>query len=120
LSVEADADQIQYALLSVLMNAAEAMPTGGEVTIAARKELPAKPSQGTPRCAIEVTDTGEGISKENLPKIFEPFFTTRRDRKQIGLGLTVSKEFLKSNKGDIFIASEKGKGTIVRIVLPLA
>jgi len=120
LSVEADADQIQHALLSVLMNAADAMPTGGEVTIAARKELPAKPSQGTPRCAIEVTDTGEGISKENLPKIFEPFFTTRRDRKQIGLGLTVSKEFLKSNKGDIFIASEKGKGTIVRIVLPLA
>lgn len=120
LFVEVDIDQIEYALLSILMNAVDAMPADGEVKIAVSKELSAASGQGAPKCVIEIADKGEGISEENLPKIFEPFFTTRRDKKQIGLGLAISKAFVNINKGNIVMTSEKEKGTIAKITLPLA
>jgi signal transduction histidine kinase len=120
LFIEADIDHIQYALLSILTNAADAMPGGGEVKTKVYRHLPDRPSPGGSKCVIEIADTGEGISEDALSKVFEPFFTTRRDKKQIGLGLTVAKEFIGLNKGDIGIASKKGEGTVVKISFPMA
>lgn len=120
LSIAVDIDQIEYALLSVLANAADATPNGGEVRIVVRKENAAGTPSDPPKCVIDIVDKGEGISAENLSKVFEPFFTTRRDNRQVGLGLTVAKEFIDINKGDIAITSQKGKGTTVRVAFPLA
>jgi signal transduction histidine kinase len=112
ISIEADADQIQYALLAILTNAIDATPIDGTIRITARKE--------PPDCVIDIADNGDGISEDALPKVFEPFFTTRRDRKHIGLGLTVAKTFIDVNKGDISITSKKGEGTAVKISFPMA
>ena len=68
--------------------------------------------------AISITDTGCGISQENLPRIFEPLFTTKP--RGIGLGLVVSRNLLEANGGTIEVASEEGKGSIFTVTLPTA
>lgn len=67
---------------------------------------------------IEVADTGEGISPENMQHLFEPFFTTKRDRKGTGLGLSIAKAIVENHHGELKIESETGKGTRARAVLP--
>jgi Signal transduction histidine kinase len=111
MKVYVDKQQLEHAFFNILFNAMDAMPKGGLITVRTCREAP--------RCFIEVADTGEGISAEDLPKVFEPFFTTRRDKKQVGIGLTVAKALVVANDGDIKITSEKGKGAVVRIALPL-
>ncbi len=111
--IEVDKNQIQQVLFNLLMNAVEAMPQGGKITIQTSKSK----SQW---CVMEVTDTGGGISIENLSRLFEPFFTTKRDRKGTGLGLSVSQKIVQSHGGDLIIESQLGQGTKVKILLPLA
>ncbi len=114
-----DKNQIQQVLFNILINSAEGMPRGGEIKISVRKEpftefIPERLS-----CVIEITDTGEGISKVVLPKIFDPFYTTKKDKRGTGLGLYISKIIVNNHGGDIIVESEKGKGTTVKIILPI-
>ncbi len=112
--IAVDKNQIQQVLLNLAMNAVDAMPHGGSLTFAtsAKADHPAA-------CRIEVADSGEGIAKENLAKLFEPFFTTKRDKKGTGLGLSISKTIVESHGGALTIDSQLGKGTTVRLTLPL-
>lgn len=113
LEVSVDRNQIQQVFFNILTNAAEAMPKGG--TLAVRISRLADSF-----CSIEITDTGEGISREHRARIFEPFFTTKRNQGGIGLGLSVSKTIVENHRGSLHIESEPGRGTRIRVVLPLA
>ncbi|MFA6610217.1 MAG: PAS domain S-box protein [Candidatus Omnitrophota bacterium] len=118
--VNVDQNQLVQVLINILMNAVEAMPEhGGSVRIRIFEtdmpEFPAKHGH----CVIEVCDTGEGIDKEDMAKMFEPFFTTKRDRKGTGLGLFIAKTVVDNNNGRLVITSESGKGTTIRIILPI-
>ncbi|MBM2834482.1 MAG: hypothetical protein HW406_1643 [Candidatus Brocadiaceae bacterium] len=112
-TIRANHTQIQQVFTDIIINAIQAMPNGGILTIATR---PVNSSA----VEIEFTDTGEGISKENLPKIFEPFFTTREPGKGTGLGLYMIYRILQEHHGHIDVKSEVGKGTTFVITLPVA
>ncbi|MFO0774172.1 MAG: ATP-binding protein [Nitrospiraceae bacterium] len=124
----ADQAHMQQVLVNLLSNALAATATGGTVTMAAeecavdattREGWP--PEHGAPpdRIAVlTVTDTGVGITPENLQRTAEPFFTTKEVGKGSGLGLFLSREIVKAHGGRLRIASEVGKGTTVMIELP--
>jgi len=122
LLLEVDKNQIQQVLFNLFSNSMDAMPGGGEIRISAYKSRgPGEPLDGTAEAVVlEVSDTGEGISPENISKMFEPFFTTKRGKKGTGLGLSMSKKIVDNHRGKILVASEPGKGTTIRILLPLA
>ena len=109
--IKADEGQLQQVFLNIILNAAEAMDGQGNLTIATKyladKDL----------IEVKFSDTGCGISKENLSKIFEPFFTTKEDRKKIGLGLAISSRIIEEHGGNIEVESELGKGTTFIIKL---
>lgn len=107
---ECDRNQIQQALLAVLINAIEAMPDGGTLKV--------KVYCSDLFIHIEIADTGVGIPKENLDKIFEPFFTTKTSGKGTGLGLSVVYGIVKQHQGKISVESEVNKGTKVTFVFP--
>ncbi|HOX09227.1 MAG TPA: ATP-binding protein [Candidatus Omnitrophota bacterium] len=116
----ADKNQIQQAIINLVMNAAEAMSrTGGEITIKAYKEDSSEFYFAKPVCVIEISDNGPGISEENMTKLFEPFFTTKLER-GTGLGLFITKLIIDNNKGNISMDSKLGRGTVVRMIFPLA
>lgn len=118
--VDADAGQLAQALQNVVMNAGQAMPRGGAVTVRARNvtaptpELPWLP-EGR-HAVITVSDTGEGIPLDVLPRIFEPYFTTRE--RSSGLGLAVAWSVVRSHGGVIDVQSAEGRGTSIAIALP--
>ena len=116
--LEVDKNQMQQVLFNLLLNALEAMPKGGSNMIKTYKMTPSESSLADKHCVIEVTDTGEGISKKDLERIFEPFFTTKRERKGTGLGLSMTKMIVNNHKGDLAIESIPGEGTTAQIVLP--
>ncbi len=103
--------QMQQVCTDIIINALQAMPGGGKLTIATR------PKNST-ALEIEFTDTGEGIPRENLTKIFEPFFTTREPGKGTGLGLYMIYRILQEHHGRIEVKSEVGKGATFIITLP--
>ena len=115
--IEVDKSQIQQVLFNLLLNSVEAMPNGGEIGVTIYKTVLAG---GHPHCVIEVADTGGGISEDDLPKLFEPFYTTKREGQGTGLGLSISKTIMANHGGDLVVRSEPGKGTDVKLVLPLA
>ncbi len=105
----ADLRHIEQVLLNLVINACEAMPTGGTLTIKARTM--------NGHIALSVSDTGIGISDENMKKIFEPLFTTKT--KGIGLGLAISKDLIEANGGNLLVESERGQGTTFTLIFPL-
>ncbi len=105
----ADPKQMEQVLGNLVINACQAMPDGGRMTISAR------PKKGM--LSILVKDTGTGITPENMQKVFEPLFTTKATG--IGLGLAVSKKLVEANGGKIDVMSEAGKGTSFTILLPV-
>ena len=107
--VSIDTDQTRQVLVNMIMNAVQAMPEGGRLTISAR--------EGDKFLEVEISDTGCGIPKEAIGKIFDPLFTTRA--KGIGLGLAVCKAIIDRHQGHIEVESEVGKGTTFAIRLPL-
>jgi signal transduction histidine kinase len=111
-SITADANQISQVLVNLLLNAAQAMPSGGAVTISAKTFC-------NERIEVRVSDTGCGIPEDILQHIFEPFFTTKRG-KGTGLGLSISQSYIRSHGGEITAESKVGCGTAVRFTLPVA
>lgn len=109
--VMADPVQIQQVLLNLVMNAVEAMPQGGTLTVKTS-------NGGSEGVQIEIADTGKGIDPETGEKIFQPFFTTKH--KGSGLGLAISKQFVEMHAGKISVGKNPGGGTIFRVVLPHA
>lgn len=110
--ISADANQLSQVLMNLLLNAAQAMPEGGSITIQAEKV------KFDEHIEITVTDTGEGIPADILPHVFEPFFTTKRG-KGTGLGLSISQAYIRSHGGEIRISSLPGRGTTVRFTVPI-
>jgi len=109
--ITADANQVSQMLMNLLLNAADATPEGGTITVSAA------PLESGDQVEIRVCDTGSGIPEDILPHVFDPFFTTKRGR-GTGLGLSITQAYLRSHHGDIEIDSQSGAGTSVRLVLP--
>src|SRR6185312_7641691 len=123
--VHADEVQLSNAIINLVVNARDAMPKGGTVTIRTANETVTAPAAlGTAimpagdYVRIEVADTGIGISKEHLSKIFDPFFTTKPVGQGTGLGLATVYGIIKQTGGFITVESEVGKGTSFHIYLP--
>jgi PAS domain S-box-containing protein len=116
--VEVDATHLEAALLNAAINARDAMPGGGRLTIAAYN-APAG-GDGADMVCVSLTDTGEGIAKETLERVFDPFFTTKPVGKGTGLGLSQIHGFAAQSGGRAEIESTLGEGTILRLFLPRA
>ncbi|HEV3330699.1 MAG TPA: ATP-binding protein [Bryobacteraceae bacterium] len=112
--VECDANQIQQALLVLLVNASEAMPKGGVLTISAGFDPAAE------QVVVRVKDSGSGIPDDVLPRIFDPFFTTKEDQNRTGLGLAVARSIIEQHAGEISVRSTPREGTEFTITLPVA
>jgi two-component system NtrC family sensor kinase len=129
-TVIADASQLRQVFLNLIINATDAISSGpkdtkGELTIKSTirpetSDSDKKAVKVQPMLQIEYIDNGPGISPENLDNIFDPFFTTKEPGKGTGLGLSVSFMIVESIGGTLKAASEKGKGTTMIILLPLA
>ncbi|MFZ3046195.1 MAG: PAS domain S-box protein [Desulfatirhabdiaceae bacterium] len=126
LMVLADAGQIEQVLINLAVNARDAMPEGGRLTIGTRiQELDDKYvaayGYGKPGkyALFTVTDTGKGMDEETQKNIFEPFFTTKGIGEGTGLGLSISFGIIKQHSGYIQVYSEPGQGTVFKIYLPI-
>jgi PAS domain S-box-containing protein len=116
--IHADFDQIQQALMNVMLNAAQAMPNGGDLRITTSLAKAVKIADSTrDAIRVDVSDTGVGIPKENLAKLFTPFFTTKEKGKGVGLGLSVVHGIVERHHGKIEIESDPGAGTTFSIYL---
>jgi PAS domain S-box-containing protein len=123
-----DAGGLENALLNLVVNARDAMPKGGTVTLSTQvstlgEDYPAVLAgdlKAGRYALIEVSDIGHGMSKETLERVFEPFFTTKPRGKGTGLGLAMVYGFAKQSGGVVCIDSEPGRGTTVSVYLPLA
>jgi len=120
--VAADVALLQSAILNLLLNARDAMPDGGTLTVGTSSlELTRSSSKGLPSgpCVVlEVVDTGRGIPKQQLSQIFDPFFTTKPLGKGTGLGLAAVAGTVKAHGGSIEVNSDLGVGTVFRLYLP--
>jgi CheY-like chemotaxis protein len=110
-----DANQLETAILNLAINARDAMPAGGALTISARR-----PASASGFVQVDVADTGVGMSREVADRALEPFFTTKPPDKGTGLGLAQVFGAVQQAGGSIVIDSEPGRGTTVRLLLPRA
>lgn len=109
--VRIDLGQFEQVLLNLIANARDALPEGGDITIAVRR-------LGDEQCCLEVSDSGVGMSKVTAARIFEPFFTTKERGKGTGLGLASVRGIVEQHGGAIYVDSEPGEGSSFEIVLP--
>lgn len=118
--VLADAGQLLDVLMNVFLNAADAMPQGGQIVVSIHTETREKPDKSEPEelVCVEVRDSGEGMTQNQIEKVFEPFYTTRKDKHAFGLGLPVAQQMVNRWGGRIEIDSTAGEGTTVRLLLP--
>ncbi len=111
--VEASRPHLQQVCLNITMNAIDAMPNGGDLTIMARTE-----SRRSLGVLLAFSDSGHGIAPDDLKRIFEPFFTNGK-AKGVGLGLTITHDIVERHGGHMMITSPPGSGAVVEIWLPL-
>lgn len=122
LLITADPAQIQQALLSIFINARDAMPHGGRLRIACEYTSALRPGETTPRemfARVTISDTGFGISPSIRPHIFDPFFTTKEIGTGTGLGLSMAYGIVKAHGGWIDVESEVDRGTTFFIYIPV-
>ncbi|HVZ65165.1 MAG TPA: PAS domain S-box protein [Lacunisphaera sp.] len=121
--VEADPGMIEQVLMNLCINARDAMPNGGRLTVDLRSEVrtapPAAGGLAGEYCCLEVSDTGSGMDEATKARIFEPFFTTKPAGKGTGLGLATVYGIVRQHRGWIEVTSAPGAGTTFRIFLPL-
>jgi signal transduction histidine kinase len=117
--VMGDPEQLQQVLLNLSVNALQAVGSAGCVTLRTRCQ-PVGPLSTTGHAEVEVADTGPGIAADDLPHIFAPFFTTKGVTGGTGLGLTISREIIRSHQGEIRVESHPGHETRFIVSLPLA
>jgi len=112
--VPASTHHLEEAWINLLINARDAIPARqkGEIRITSRRDGSGEAVQ------VLISDTGVGISKENLDKVFQPFFTTKDVSKGTGLGLYITYRVIDRHNGLIQLDSEEGEGTIVTVTLP--
>ena len=122
--VLADANQLELALLNLVVNARDAMPEGGTITVSAREaEIPAGDAGGLAPghyVCLSVADSGQGMDEDTLARAVEPFFTTKGVGKGTGLGLSMIHGFADQSGGRLVLSSQKGAGTTAEIWLPMA
>jgi len=109
-TVLADADQMRQVVLNIVLNAAEAMPQGGDLRVSSYVDAPAKMIE------MRFADTGPGIPEEVRARIFEPFFTTKQNG--TGLGLSIAYGIMERHHGALRVNSAAGQGTVFTIALP--
>ena len=126
-TIRADRTQVEQIIMNLVLNARDAMPGGGWLTIATRKATLEDLDQvktGSPQdshyVVLEISDTGHGMDEETRARIFEPFFTTKDVGSGTGLGLSQVYGLATQNHGHIHVQSEIGKGTLFLVVLPAA
>jgi len=107
-----DASQMEQVVLALMVNAIDAMPSGGNLTLRTRRA-------GDLKVQIEVRDDGVGMPPEVLANLFEPFFTTKERGRGLGLGLAISRSIIERHEGTIEASSAPGSGTVVTITLPV-
>ena len=103
---------LELVVINLILNAFQAMPDGGRLTIAARSE--------DDEVVIEIGDTGAGIPEAHISKIFDPFFTTRSDSRRSGLGLSVSHSIVRQHGGGLIVRSSPRDGTTFVVRVPVA
>ena len=125
--VKADPGQLQQVLMNLVMNARDAIPNSGRISIQTESVTLEGPHisgapglPAGPYVALSVIDTGKGMDEETRRHIFEPFFTTKRRGKGTGLGLSTAYGIIRQSGGDIWVSSEPGSGSLFRIYLPVA
>jgi two-component system NtrC family sensor kinase len=127
--VLADRNKLEQVFVNLLLNAVQAMPSGGKIIIRSYDKKLGETGNGTGRrkednfqpgedaIIVEIEDTGSGISEENLKKIFDPFFTTKGPSGGVGLGLSVTHSIIATHKGLVDVKSQIGKGTKFIVIL---
>jgi PAS domain S-box-containing protein len=125
--IQADRTRIEQAVMNLVVNARDAMPDGGRITIITESFETRSGTQGSlgpipagTWCCIEVKDEGSGIDAKDLPRIFEPFFTTKGPEQGTGLGLSMVATVVRQAGGHILVDSRKGVGTTFRLLFPQA
>jgi signal transduction histidine kinase len=117
--VMADEALLKQAFLNIMLNAVEAMPSGGDLSVSTRQVDGGEPGgDGQPRwLEIVFDDTGTGIAEPDVSRIFDPFFTTKKDG--TGLGLAITYRIVENHRGSIRVISQPGRGTTFVVLLPL-
>ena len=122
--VKADPGQIEQVILNLVVNARDAMPAGGRITIRTAdlelgsEEARPRPASPGPWVLLSVADTGQGMDEDTKAHLFEPFFTTKELGKGTGLGMSTVYAIVERSGGDILVASQPGQGATISIYLP--
>jgi len=113
-AIHADRQQLRQVFLNLMTNASDAMPEGGQLTVRVQVNEPEE------RVVVEFADSGEGIAENQLKRIWQPFYTSKPEGKGTGLGLPICSRIIEEHGGEISLQSKLGRGTTVRVALPIA